>query len=88
MIDVCDLAEDLSVVIVEYQVRTDIEKCTSNSPLIHLTALTAEGDLRPKLYIDCKSLDSRFEESWLLIEICRMQVGHISAFDRYRLTVQ
>ena len=34
MIDACDLADDLSDAIVEYQVSTGIEKRTSDSPLM------------------------------------------------------
>ena len=55
MIDVCDLADDLGDAIVEYQVGTGIEKRTLDGPLMRLVVLPAEGDLRSKLYTNCKS---------------------------------
>jgi hypothetical protein len=55
MIDVRDLADDLSNAIVEYQVSAGIENRTLDDPFIRLAVLPAEGDLRQKLYTDCKS---------------------------------
>ena len=55
MIDVYDVADDLGDAIVEYQVSTGVKKYTLDSPLMQSVVLSAEGDLRSKLYADCKS---------------------------------
>jgi len=63
MIAVCDLADDLRDVIVEYQVSTDIEKRTLGGSLMRLIVITAEGDLRAELYTDCKLQNPGFEKT-------------------------
>ena len=63
IIAVCDLADDLRDVVVDYQVSTGIKKRTQDSSLTRPIALAAEGNLQPELYIDCKSQDPRFDKA-------------------------
>ena len=49
MIAASDLADNLRDAIVEYQVCTDIEKRTSDSSLMLLTVLAADGNLQANL---------------------------------------
>ena len=60
MIAACDLADDLRDAIVEYQVSTDVGKRALGSSLIQLAVLTAGGNLRADLQIDCESQTQRF----------------------------
>ena len=87
--DVCDLADDLSDAIVEYQVGTDMKGAHQIVHLfMQLAVLTAEGDLRSKLCSDCMSWDSRFGKTLSLIGLCRMQVGYCSGSGWYTLMIQ
>ena len=54
MVDVRELVNDLNDAVVEYQVGVHVGKCTSGYRLMYPVVLTAKGDLRSKLYIDCK----------------------------------
>ena len=63
MIAACDLADDLRDAIVEYQVSTDVGKRAPGSSLIQLAVLTAGGNLRADLQIDCESQTQRFEKT-------------------------
>ena len=55
MTTLSDLAEDLRDVIFDYYVSIHIVKCISGGPLTSHTVLAAEGNLQPKLHIDCES---------------------------------
>jgi len=50
---VCELAEVLRDVIVEYQVCVNLEPASELFPE-HWIVCTTEGNLRPQLQIDCK----------------------------------
>ena len=49
MAAVCDLADDLRDVIVEYQVSTDIGNCMQGGSLIQFIGGAAEGNLQAEL---------------------------------------
>jgi hypothetical protein len=85
---VSDLAEDLRDVVLDYQVSTGTIKPAPDGSLMRPTVLAAEGDLQPKLHIDCESQDPRFEMTLDINNPCRTQVRRISTSDWRRLTIQ